>query len=115
MASSNLACAKPGWLETQSKVVARAGLHTASPGHPAKAAASPISAPPAPSEPLSESETHVLRYLPTNLSASEIAYELSVSVNTVKTHLRHLYTKLGVHRRREAVDRGRALGLLALS
>jgi LuxR family maltose regulon positive regulatory protein len=72
------------------------------------------SAGPAPlSEPLLESEIRVLRYLPTNLSAPEIASELSVSRNTVKTHLRSLYAKLGTHRRAEAVARARALGLLA--
>jgi LuxR family maltose regulon positive regulatory protein len=66
-------------------------------------------------EPLSESETRVLRYLPTNLSAPEIAGELHLSVNTVKTHMRRLYAKLGIHRRAAAVDRARALGLLAPS
>jgi LuxR family transcriptional regulator, maltose regulon positive regulatory protein len=66
-------------------------------------------------EPLSRSEVRVLRYLPTNLSAGEIALELSVSVNTVRTHMRHLFAKLGVHRRTEAVTRARALGLLAPS
>jgi LuxR family maltose regulon positive regulatory protein len=64
-------------------------------------------------EPLSGSETSVLRYLPTNLSAPEIARELSVSPNTVKTHIKHLYAKLGTHHRAEAVDLARALGLLA--
>ncbi len=48
-------------------------------------------------EPLSGSEVRVLRYLPTNLSAPEIARELSVSTNTVKTHIRHLYAKFGTH------------------
>jgi LuxR family maltose regulon positive regulatory protein len=64
-------------------------------------------------EPLSGSEVRVLRYLPTNLSAPEIARELSVSPNTVKTHIRHLYAKFGTHHRAEAVDLARALGLLA--
>lgn len=64
-------------------------------------------------EPLSASETRVLRYLPTNLSAAEIARELYVSVNTVKTHLRNLYAKLDAHGRTEAVEKARALGLLA--
>jgi LuxR family maltose regulon positive regulatory protein len=64
-------------------------------------------------ERLSDSEARVLRYLPTNLSAPEIATELYVSVNTVRTHLRHLYAKLGAHNRSEAVARARALGLLA--
>jgi len=66
-----------------------------------------------PLEPLSETEIRVLRYLPTNLSTPEIANELYVSPNTVKTHLRHLYAKLGTHRRGETVARARALGLLA--
>ena len=69
----------------------------------------------APLEPLSESETRVLRYLPTHLTMHEIADELCVSVNTVGTHKRHLFAKLGVHNRHEAVDRARALGLLAPS
>jgi LuxR family maltose regulon positive regulatory protein len=66
-------------------------------------------------EPLTESEVRVLRYLPTNLSQPEIAAELSLSVNTVNTHIRHLYAKLGAHRRGEAVARARDLGLLARS
>jgi LuxR family transcriptional regulator, maltose regulon positive regulatory protein len=66
-------------------------------------------------EALSDSEIRVLRYLPTNLSAPEIARELSVSPNTVKTHVRHLYDKLGTHGRAEAVARARGLGLLAPS
>jgi len=66
-------------------------------------------------EPLSHAEARVLRYLPTKLSAPEIADQLYLSVNTVKTHMRHLYDKLGVHRRHEAVERARALGLLAPS
>ena len=63
-------------------------------------------------EPLTDSETRILRYLPTNLSAPEIADQLSVSANTVRTHMRHVYEKLGAHRRADAVDRARALGLL---
>ena len=66
-------------------------------------------------EPLSQCEIRVLRYLPTNLSGREIARELSVSLNTVRTHMRHIFAKLGVHRRTEAVTRARALGLLAPS
>ncbi len=66
-------------------------------------------------EPLSQSEIRVLRYLPTNLSAPEIASELYLGVSTVKTHIHHVYAKLGVHRRAEAVERARALGLLAPS
>jgi LuxR family maltose regulon positive regulatory protein len=75
----------------------------------------PPAGPRAPLEPLSKSEIRVLRYLPTHLTAWEIASELSVSTTTVKTHLRHLYAKLGAHRRAEAVASARALGLLAPS
>ncbi len=64
---------------------------------------------------LTHGETRVLRYLPTNLSAREIADELYMSVNTVKTHQRHLYQKLGAHSRTQAVGQARALGLLASS
>ncbi len=81
----------------------------------ASAAGPPPDQPLAPREPLSESETRVLRYLPTNLSAREIADELFLSWYTVKTHMRHLYTKLDTHTRSETVDRARALGLLAAS
>lgn len=66
-------------------------------------------------EPLSQSELRVLRYLPTNLSNKEIASELYVSVNTVKAHIKHLYAKLDTHHRGDAVERARALGLLAPS
>jgi LuxR family maltose regulon positive regulatory protein len=66
-------------------------------------------------DPLSQSGIRVLRYLPTNLSAAEIAGELSVSVTTVRTHIRHVFLKLGAHRRTEAVAAARVLGLLAPS
>jgi LuxR family transcriptional regulator, maltose regulon positive regulatory protein len=93
-------------------------------GGPGGAGSSPMSrgglggiVPPRPTqpllEPLSGSEVRVLRYLPTNLTMPEIASELSVSLNTVKTHVRHLYAKFGTHHRTEAVDLARGLGLLA--
>ncbi len=63
-------------------------------------------------EPLSPREQAVLRYLPTMMSNTEIAGELFVSGNTVKTHLKSIYRKLGVARRRDAVERARALELL---
>jgi LuxR family transcriptional regulator, maltose regulon positive regulatory protein len=75
----------------------------------------PPPAGPPPLEPLSDSEIRVLRYLPTNLSMRQIGGELYVSHNTVRTHISHLYAKLGTHTRAEAVDRARALGLLAPS
>jgi LuxR family maltose regulon positive regulatory protein len=77
--------------------------------------APPPGGPRPPLEALSDSEIRVLRYLPTNLSGPEIAGELCVSLNTVRTHQRHLYAKLGTHRRAETVARARALGLLAPS
>jgi LuxR family transcriptional regulator, maltose regulon positive regulatory protein len=61
---------------------------------------------------LTHGETRVLHYLPTNLSSREIADELYVSVNTIKTHQRHLYQKLGARSRSEAVTQACALGLL---
>jgi LuxR family transcriptional regulator, maltose regulon positive regulatory protein len=66
-------------------------------------------------DPLSRSEIRVLGYLPTNLSTPDIARELSLSVHTVRTHVCHLFAKLGAHGRTEAVARARALGLLAPS
>jgi LuxR family maltose regulon positive regulatory protein len=70
---------------------------------------------PALGEELSEGELRVLRFLPSNLSGPEIGAELYLSANTVKTHMRHIYAKLAVHRRTEAVQRARALGLLGPS
>ncbi len=67
-----------------------------------------------PTEELSRSELRVLRYLPTNLTRREIAAELSVSVNTVDTHIRRIYAKLGAADRTAAVDRGRELRLLSV-
>jgi LuxR family maltose regulon positive regulatory protein len=79
-----------------------------------QAAGSPPGMPQPPLAPLSDSEIRVLRYLPTNLSMPEIANELSISHNTVRTHMRHMYAKLGTHRRADTVARARGLGLLAL-
>ena len=67
---------------------------------------------PQPTE-LSPGELRVLRYLPTNMSRLEIAGELSVSPNTVSTHIRSIYAKLGVRDRSSAVQRARELRLLA--
>jgi LuxR family maltose regulon positive regulatory protein len=64
-------------------------------------------------EELSPSELRVLRYLPTNLSRPEIASELSVSVNTVNTHVRNIYDKLQARDRSSAVQRARDLRLLS--
>jgi LuxR family transcriptional regulator, maltose regulon positive regulatory protein len=62
---------------------------------------------------LSRGELRVLQYLPTNLSRPQIAGELSVSLNTVSTHLRRIYAKLQVRDRSSAVQRARELRLLA--
>jgi len=62
---------------------------------------------------LSPTELKVLRYLPTNLSRPEIASELSVSVNTVNTHVRNIYAKLQARDRSSAVQRARELRLLS--
>jgi LuxR family transcriptional regulator, maltose regulon positive regulatory protein len=61
---------------------------------------------------LTAAELAVLRELPSLLSLQEIARERSISVNTVKTHLRAVYRKLGVAGRRQAVEAGRRRGLL---
>jgi LuxR family maltose regulon positive regulatory protein len=64
-------------------------------------------------EELSRSELRVLRYLPTNLTRPEIAGELYVSINTVNTHIRNIYSKLGARDRSSAVQRARERRLLA--
>ena len=64
-------------------------------------------------DPLSERELDVLRLLGTDLSGPEIARELVVSVNTVRTHTKNIYAKLGVTSRRAAVRRGGELDLLS--
>ena len=61
---------------------------------------------------LTDRELSVLQYLPSMMTYPEIADQLFVSVNTVKSHLRHLYAKLEVINRRQAVIRARELGLL---
>jgi LuxR family transcriptional regulator, maltose regulon positive regulatory protein len=81
-------------------------LHSSSP--PAKEQSSLL-----PAKELSPGELRVLRYLPTNLSRTEIAGELSVSLNTVSTHLRSIYAKLQVRDRSSAVRCARELRLLA--
>src|SRR5690349_13931102 len=62
-------------------------------------------------EPLSERELDVLRLLGTDLGGPEIARELIVSLNTVRTHTKNIYAKLGVNNRRAAVRRARELDL----
>jgi LuxR family maltose regulon positive regulatory protein len=71
----------------------------------------PVLAPPAAEDELSEREIEVLRLLASELSGPEIARRLFVSVNTLRTHTKHIFTKLGVNTRRGAVLRGAELGL----
>ena len=75
-------------------------------------AAAPARAEQRPIEQPSEGELAVLRYLATDLSQREIGERLYLSLNTVKTHTRELYRKLGVHSRSEAATRAATLGLL---
>jgi len=67
---------------------------------------------PEPVERPTDAELNVLRLLPTGLSQREIGETLFVSLNTVKSHTRELYRKLGVGSRADALERARALGLL---
>ena len=63
-------------------------------------------------EPLSDREREVLRHLSGLLNTAEIASEMYISVNTVKTHLRNIYRKLAAAHRGEAVRRARQLELI---
>ena len=63
-------------------------------------------------EPLTEREMDVLRLIVAGLSNAEIAEELFVAVSTVKSHVNHIYGKLGVENRIQAVERARTLGLV---
>jgi LuxR family maltose regulon positive regulatory protein len=62
-------------------------------------------------DPLSERELDVLKLLRTELSGPEIAKQLIVSLNTVRTHTKSIFTKLGVNNRRAAVRRAEELDL----
>ncbi len=64
-------------------------------------------------DPLSERELDVLRLLGTDLAGPEIARQLVVSLNTVRTHTKNIYAKLGVNNRRAAVRRGQELDLVS--
>ncbi|TDW21820.1 LuxR C-terminal-related transcriptional regulator [Kribbella kalugense] len=66
-------------------------------------------------DPLSDREIDVLRLLTSELDGPSIARELVVSLNTVRTHTKHIYTKLGVNSRRAAVRRAHQLGLLKIT
>jgi LuxR family maltose regulon positive regulatory protein len=64
-------------------------------------------------EKLSERELEVLQLIAEGLTNPEIASRLFLSLNTVKSHSRNIYGKLGVHTRTQAVARARALGVLS--
>jgi LuxR family maltose regulon positive regulatory protein len=83
------------------------------PRTPAEPAGGPPAVPPRDMpEPLTQRELTILRFLATSMSTMEIADELCLSVNTVKTHLAAIYRKLPASRRREAVLRARELELI---
>jgi LuxR family maltose regulon positive regulatory protein len=97
------------------RLAARRGVSAAYAGRLLAALGSPRDGAPAGPglvESLSERELDVLRLLGTDLSGPEIARELVLSVNTVRTHTKNIYAKLGVTNRRAAVRRGGELGLL---
>jgi LuxR family maltose regulon positive regulatory protein len=81
-------------------------------GRGSKRSAAPAAASGAAGEALSERELEVLRLLDTELSGPEIARQMFVSVNTLRTHTKHIFTKLGVNTRRAAVRRAADLGVL---
>lgn len=97
-----------------SGVTAAVGIvHTALAGHRAADSASERMAPPvAMVEELTDREIAVLRLLPSRLSNKEIAHELFVSVNTVKSHVKSIYRKLGVTSRNAAVSQAASLRLM---
>ena len=63
-------------------------------------------------EPLTEREREVLRHVSDMLNTAEVASEMYISINTVKTHLKSIYRKLAASHRREAVRRAQQLGLI---
>ena len=62
-------------------------------------------------EPLSERELQILRLMDSELSSPEIADELVIAVSTVRSHIKNIYSKLGVHSRYEAVEKAREMDL----
>jgi LuxR family maltose regulon positive regulatory protein len=63
-------------------------------------------------EPLTRRERQVLKQLPKDITLQEIANQLSISPATVYTHTKNIYSKLDVHKREEAVQRAKDLGLV---
>jgi LuxR family maltose regulon positive regulatory protein len=93
------ACADPGMILTELLTSTERGMGQHVP--------QPRPGPCHPAEPLSERESEILRWLNSQLSLREIASELYVSYYTVKTHTRHIYRKLGVSTRQQAIARTR--------
>jgi LuxR family maltose regulon positive regulatory protein len=84
--------------------------------HGATAAETPVTRTTSPDtmvDPLSDRELDVLRLLGSDLDGPAIAREMVVSLNTVRTHTKHIYTKLGVNNRRAAISKAHQLGLLS--
>jgi LuxR family maltose regulon positive regulatory protein len=96
-------------MRTSSKEVLMPGARQA--GAP-PAVETESSGPSDPSRPLTDRELDVLRYLPTRLSTIEIAGQLGISPNTVKTHLKNIYQKLGARSRNEAIVRAAELEVI---
>ncbi len=100
----------------QSKFEHLAGLITLKAPAPSQAGRNSIAVinhtTPALIEPLSERELQVLRLLNSSLTSTEIGQELYVSQNTIRTHLRNIYSKLAVHGRIEAIQKAKELGLI---
>ena len=98
---------------TRGATIVNTGLHAAFPSAERALQLAPAATDgAAPSADLSERELVVLRLLATDLSQREIASQLYVSFNTVKSHTRTVFRKLDVKTREAAVARGRELGLL---
>jgi LuxR family maltose regulon positive regulatory protein len=81
-------------------------------GAPTTAPAGAAELPDLPLDPLSSRELEVLHLLSTDLTGPEIAAELVVSVNTIKTHIKRIYNKLDAHSRYEALAKAKEIGLL---
>ena len=107
-----LASRRPEWGYLRDLVGAAQRPRTTPPAPPATTATPVEPQESALVDPLSERELVVLRLLATDLDGPSIARELVVSLNTVRTHTKHVYTKLGVNNRRSAVSRAHELGLL---
>lgn len=119
---SELVTKRPASTYTQDLLAVVTGASVPAPAAPTAAELAPAQEPatgPAPGtwlvDPLSDRELDVLRLLGSDLDGPAIARQLVVSLNTVRTHTKHIYTKLGVNNRRAAVSKAHQLGLLSRS